>query len=348
MCSDAVIKELLESACPSIKYRIRSEILRQSPESQEMIALQGQILHDPVVQEVLSWQQPDGWLAWDFHAAKSLETGIRILCEKGLSHHYPPLALALQALEDHTDRLERGIGNAGRILDELGFGGSQMIRATVFAYAGMEEKLCIREQVDEALLGFKSVLEVNSVKEVLEEYRGRLVFKTGVRWPGIYHLRLLAFTQRWRTTENLGMLAAAFKRLVDFSPLPDIHVRSKSQVIAPASFCMHDFNPDLDSMDAASWMMWFQRMECLARLGVIQSVPELKRQVEKLETMLKTEHGWFTRRLTHPYFTRWGAYTGLRLEPDWLRPNSRGYDLTFRSMLILHYYFLTIERPPIC
>jgi hypothetical protein len=213
-----------------------------------------------------------------------------------------------------------------------------MIRATVCAYAGIEDKLFVEQQVDEALEGFQAVLGVGTIKEIVEEYQGRLVFKPGVLWPGIYHLRLLALTRKWRTVENQVMLGTVFKRLVELSPLPAIYVRSRSGWIAPASFCMYEFNPKMESMNAAGWMMWFHRMECLARLGVIQLVPELRRQIEKLETMLETEQGWFTRRLTHPYFTRWGAYSGLRLEQDWRHPKSRVYDLTFRSMLILHYY----------
>ncbi len=335
---DGVIEELLESACPSIKYRTRSEILGLSTTSQEILELQDQILLDPTVQEVLSWQQPDGWLAWGFHGSKSMETGIRVLCEKGVDRRHPSLVRALEALEDRPDRLERGIGKPGKALDELGFGGSQMIRAVVLAYAGVEDKLFVNEQVDEALAGFKAVLEIDSIKSMVEEYKGKLVFKPGVRWPGIYHLRLLAFTRKWRTPENQAMLVSAIRRLVRLSPIPDIHVRCKSQWIAPASFCMHEFNPDMALMDEAAWMMWFHRAECLARLGVIRSIPELKRQVDMLETLLKSESGWFARKLSHPYFTKWGAYSGLMLEPNWLHPKSRVYDLTFRSMLILHYY----------
>jgi hypothetical protein len=56
-----VLSELLESACPSIKYRIRAEILGQSPASPEMHDLQSQILQDPVVQEVLDSSRMAGW-----------------------------------------------------------------------------------------------------------------------------------------------------------------------------------------------------------------------------------------------------------------------------------------------
>ncbi len=334
MQTGPVIDKLLQSACPSIRYRLRAEILGQCATDQTMLTLQDQIRQDALVQMVSNWQQPDGWLGWDFHGAKSLETGVRILCEKGVSRQTPLLARALQALKQYPDRMERGIGKPGRLLDELGFGGALMIKAVVHAYAGNEAERFVKQQISEALAGFNAVLDVDSVEDITEKLRGKLVFLPGVRWPGIYHLRLLAFTQSWRTKANQTMLVNAVKRLVALSPLPDIYVRNRSQWIAPASFCMHEFDPDMQSMLAADWMMWFHRMECLARLGVIKSISALERQVDCLAGC----PGWFTKTLHHAYFSKWGAYTGLMLEPNWLNPKRRWYDLTFRRLLILHYY----------
>jgi hypothetical protein len=118
---------LLEWACPSIKYRIRAEILGEAASSPTMVELQAQILQDAMVQDVLGWQQADGWLGWDFHGARSCEAGIRILCEKGVRGDQSGLARALRAVEMHSERLERGLGKAGKILDEKGLGGAQMM-----------------------------------------------------------------------------------------------------------------------------------------------------------------------------------------------------------------------------
>jgi hypothetical protein len=334
---DLSIGVLLEGACASIKYRIKTEILGHPASIPEMQGLQAQILEDGLVREVVAWQGPDGWLGWDFHGAKGTETGIRIMCEKGVDPRNPVVRRALAAVEGHPERLERGLGRVGGMLDEAGLGGGQMIRATVCAYAGIEDKPFVKEQIEVALAGFKALLEVNSIKDMVEEYRGKAVFRQGVRWPSIYHLRLLAFTRDWRTPARRALIAAAMRKLVELSPIPDIRVRYKSQLISPASFCMHDFNPDLQTMDAAHWMMWFQRMELVARLGVVREVPELARQAEALERMLAAGGGRFAKKLVHPYFNTWGAYTGLRLEADWRAPWRREYDLTFRSLLILHY-----------
>ena len=335
MPTESILDELLERACPSIQYRLRWEVLGE-PRS-ALCDLHDRILNDAAVQEVCSWQQPDGWLGWNFHGDHSVEAGIRLLCEKGVEAQHPILADALHALERETDRLERGIGKVGRILDDKGLGGSQTIRAAVFAYAGVEDKPFVREQIDRALAAFQAVLAIDSIDDLVEPYKGKLVYRSARLWPSIYHLRLLAFTRSWRTTENQRLLSESIQRLVDLSPLPNIHARHKSQLIAPASFCMDDFNPDMNALDDAHWMMWFHRMELLARLGVVRAIPALTRQIDTLREMFAAGQGRFTKSLSHPYFKKWGAYTGLMLERDWRDPQRRIYDRTFRSLLILHY-----------
>jgi hypothetical protein len=330
--------ELIALSCPSIAYRTRLEILSHSALEPGMADLQDQILQDEAVREVISWQQPDGWLAENFHGSKSIEAGIRLLCEKGLSRFHPVLANALAALERETGRLHLGIGKPGKLLDEMELGGSQMIRAAVFAFAGLEEKPFIKEQIEIALRDFKSVLAVETIGDLAEPFKDKLVFRPHVQWPGIYHLRLMARTFNWRNPENLDLMVESIKRLVKLSPIPHISARYKSQIIAPASFCMNDFNPNIAALDDANWMMWFHRMELLARLGIIHRVPELEGQIACLAEILDGNEGWFARKLNHEYFRKWGPYTGLALEKDWKLPQRRINDLTFRSLLILHYY----------
>jgi len=329
--------ELLNDACPSIQYRLRREVLNESPSQPEMLRLQDRIMRDEAVQVLIRGQQPDGWLGWSFHGDGGMEPGIRLLCEKGVDPHHPVLARSLGALAMHMDRLDRGIGKVGGILDDRLLGGSRMILATLLANAGIEDVADVRAQITIALEGFTSVCAVEAIGDVAEPYRGKLVFRPGVLWPSIYHLRLLAFTHSWRTTDSRRTIAESIKRLTQLSPIPEIYARHGSQLVAPASFAMHDFSPDVATMNAADWMPWFHRAELLSRLGVVPEIAALRRQVDALETTLDAASGRFTRPLTHDYFRRWGAYTGLMLEKDWRSPTRRVYDLTFRSLITLHY-----------
>jgi hypothetical protein len=284
----------------------------------------------------MSWQGSDKWRSCSFHGTSGIETGVRILREKGVRATHPAIASALDALRQEPEIMERGIGKPGRYFDEIGLGGSELIRAVVFAYAGAENEPCVEEQIRVVLEAFKFIRSVNTIQEVTNRYREKLVFKPGVLWPSIYHLRLLAFTGKWRTPANKRLVTEGVKKLVAFSPIPVVYGRMGSQLIAPASFAMQDFHPRMGFMNAAEWLMWFHRMELLSRMGVIPEVPELQKQVGELEAMLKQGEGRFTKKLSHRYFMNWGAYSGLCLENDWRSPERRIRDLTFRSLLINH------------
>ncbi len=299
--------------------------------------LQEQILRDGSIVEVTNAQNPDGWIAWSFHGYESMESGLRLLCEKGVEAGNPVVVHALSALEHGTDRLERGLGQPGRILDELGFGGGETIRAYLFALVGNEDPAFVKEQIEQALDLFRFTAQINSLTDIHEQYKSKLVFRHGIRWPSIYHLRLLAWTKSWRTSDNNKVMAESIRNLVCLSPIPDIHVKYKAQLIAPASFCMHHFAPDMGCLSDAEWMQWFHRMEVLSRLGVVQQIPETVQQVHELEDRLLKNHGRFTAKLNHPYFQNWGSYAGLALEKDWRSRQRRINDLTFRSLLILNY-----------
>lgn len=121
-----------------------------------------------------------------------MESGIRLLCEKGLDRNHPRLSSALEALEREQDRLYSGIGEVGRIFDGTGYGGSQAIRAALFAQAGAEDHFLVKNQIQLALAVFEVVLRIRTLDDLIEEYKSKPVYRQGAVWPGIYHLRLLA------------------------------------------------------------------------------------------------------------------------------------------------------------
>ena len=85
-----------------------------------MTQLQTEILDDDWVQKILSWQKPDGWIGRDFHGENSMETDIRVLCEKGVEKSHPVITKALQALSNEDDkRMNRGIGKVGKRLEGI-------------------------------------------------------------------------------------------------------------------------------------------------------------------------------------------------------------------------------------
>jgi len=331
------IEFLLNEGCPSIRYRVKKEITSGLVRG-EIEELKAQIFEDDLVKEFSSIQQPNGWMNQDFHSEKGIETAVRVLCEKGLDVGDSVISKMLKHLEKREYTFDQGcLFRVGKILDQLSLGGSQLIRAVIFAYAGIEDKAFILEQIEETLNVFRYVIDVNSINDIAVEHKGKLVFKPAVKWPSIYHLRLLAYTKGWRNAENLRMLVDSMQRLVDLSPMPQINGLYKSQLVSPGSFCMHDFKTDVQNLDAKGWMMWFHRMELLARMGVVKSIPEFNSQLHYLKNAMNEKSSVFHKKHTHYYFMKWGTYTGLALEQDWKTKNRYLCDLLFRSVLIMHY-----------
>ncbi len=331
------IEFLLNNACSSIRYRIKKEILSEIDLSEEE-ALQNEILGDKLVQEFFARQNHAGWIDEDFHSEKGIETAIRLLSEKGIPSEHLPMKKMLDELERREYTFDKGcLFNVGKVLDEKGFGGSQLIRATIFSYAGIEDKEFIQNQIQSAIDKFEFVLSVDQIGDITAEYKNKLIFKNEVKWPSIYDLRLLAFTKTWRSKENKNIIISSIRQLIKLSPIPDILVLKGHQLIAPASFCMHDFCPDMSIFKDQDWMIWFHRMELLSRLGIVEYIEELKSQVDFLTNILNEDDGLFKKRLSHYYFTKWGTYIGLALEKDWRTEKRRICDLSFRSLLILNY-----------
>lgn len=332
LADQIVVRELMNRACPSIRARVSTDILSRSHDDPEVMRYQEEIYQDDLVQEVKKWQGAPPWITGNFHGSRGIETAVRILCEKGVRKDDSLLTSALDALKDNPSIIYRGFGTPGRILDDLGFGGSQLVDAVVHAQAGQDKHR--EEQINSALHAFRFAASVPSLQAVTTTMNKKTVFTTGVIWPSIYHLRLLAYTNSWRNSENLDDIKKGVMRLIELSPIPSISVQWRSRAIAPASFAMHDLNPDLSRLTGEGWMAWFHRTELLSRIGVIPLLPPVIDQMAQLNTILESGRGWFMQRIAHRSFYNWGAYTGLNLERDWRSAHRRIYDLTFRCLLI--------------
>ncbi len=329
---------LAKNACPSIAWRIRKEIFLEDGASPEMRDLQKRILEEPEVKRILSLQKEDGWLGGTFHGTDEPESGIRYLMEKGVEPGHPAVQKALQAISNCGEDFDLGsMQRVGKPLDAWRLGGSKLMRATVFAYAGAEAHGFVKAGIREALDVFRFAGGVTDIKDLYEPYKGKKVFRPGVIWPSVYHLRLLAYTKSWRTAENQTMLAQAVTKLAALSPIPEIKLLHKGQVIGPASVFMYNFNDDMAALTDAGWMMWFHRTQMLAMLGAANQVEAIRHQLEYVSRMVKESGGMFTKPLSHPYFVKWSQYAGLALEDGWKTKDRRVNDLTFRWLLIQFY-----------
>ncbi|MBN1547022.1 MAG: hypothetical protein JW902_10210 [Syntrophaceae bacterium] len=336
--SEAIIEKAIEflaaNACPSIKLRLLREFYGLENEENEE-SLKTKIYNDKKVVNVISNQQKDGWIWKVFHGTHSHEAGIRTLCEKGFTSDDKEVRIALEAIDRYPERVNSGLGRPGWLLDDAKVGGKEIIKAAVFSYAGIENRNDVQEQIGIAIEAFSFVARMNNTSVISESFKGKVIFKEGIQWPSIYHLRLLAHTDTWRNQSNMKKVEMGVKKLIALSPMPIFKLRFKSQLVAPASFSMQDFRFIPGKMNGLQWMMWLHRSELLAKLGMFERISELKKQKQEFERILKGSNNLFTQPLSHGSFHNWGAYTGLSLEGDWKNTERRTCDLTFRALMIL-------------
>lgn len=325
-------------ACPSIAYRIRKEILHEDISNPDMQELQIKILNEKEILRILHLKKEDGWLGGSFHGVDEPESCIRYLIEKGVEPRHPVIQDALNAIINRGDKFDEGsMYRVGKPLDDLHLGGSKLIKSCVFAYTGNEQYDFVLEQIEEALEVFRYVCSVDSITDIYNIYKDKLIFKTGVMWPSIYHLRLLAYTNSWKNTKNQEMMVRSISKLVDLSPIPNIKLLYKHQIIAPASIYMNNFNDNMNGLTAKEWMMWFHRTELISRLGIALRIPSIRAQIKYVNDLLKANKGLFNMKLNHYYFTKWTQYLGLALEENWKTSDKMINDLTFRCLLINSY-----------
>jgi hypothetical protein len=321
---------LLENGNPSIKYRTRLEILGEDPKSPEMEELYGQILEDPQVVHCLGLSQPDGALGTLFHTTgdsdpfEGSEINIKFLAEMGVKPDHPLLKAGLDFLLQPGGTRELAPKN-----DAMSEGG-EYICASLFARAGVENRL-VRKRCELALDSFATTLRFKSYTQVAVEFRQKLVYRDGVKWPNIYDLQTLAFSKQWRTVENLLLVERALDHLTTFPLFEKIYERSDKTFYSPAEALQDNILPDIGSLPKGESSKWWKRMEYIARCGVSPKV--FRAQAGKLESM---DNEALSQTFNDGCIRNWSAYHGLRLMESW-KNQGRLIDTIFRKSLILGY-----------
>jgi len=180
-----------------------------------------------------------------------------------------------------------------------------------------------------------NVRNISSIESITKTYNKKLYY-SGTPLPDLYNLKLLAFTQSWRNDKNIDILSKSIEKLIDFSPLPKVYIKLKSQLIAPAQIQPPDLKQSPYTLGPRDWFWWMHTMELFARMGIIKKVASLLHQANELKEILEEGEGIFPIKPHDGNFKAWSVYSGLALEDSW-RNDRWKFDMTFRSLLILKY-----------
>ena len=332
-----VIERLLNEGSPSIAYRVKKEINQEKLSKEEEQKYLNLIYAEPKVQMVLSWQNQDRYFGTRLHTAPTgskvwtHEGCVRYLLEMGLTKECEEVRKALEVMTCPGWGKECENSRAAQVIKY------EMIRASLYAQAGWQNDEIISKWVDDALTGFRNIAEAQVYEDIVYENKDhKLIFKRDKYIPVIYHLRILAFTEFWRTKENLEMLRTAYNKLYQWLPLPPMYYKSKGQLIAPlGNICV----PINQNFKDEYGFFWFHFYELSARMGMLDCDSPFRKHFEELKKSI-WEYGDKANELQikrKNAYTGWSGYSGLALESQWRRPTQILHDFMFRIMLIEKY-----------
>ncbi len=341
--NNEVLKVLTKEACASTRYRVRKEILEESPDISEYL---DEILDDKRVKYVFTWQKSDGYLGPNFHAGwipnaklklynTGAEAALRFLSEMGVPATSPVVEKGLNALL--KDNWCPDPWKWSKVYEpEIGLFGPDNVSAVVFSYFGIEEHAFIKTEIQRTLNYVNGVMEIPSIKDITGTYQNKLYFNKGIPLPDLYNLKLLAFTKGWRNNTNTKSIVKAIEHLIELSQIPDIYIKCENQLVAPAGISPRDLKQSPRNLQPRDWFWWLHTMELFARMGIVKQIPALTQQVNHLKEILQEGNGFFPVKPYARSFQNWSVYVGLALEDSW-KNNRWKYDLTFRALLILKY-----------
>jgi hypothetical protein len=255
-----------------------------------------------------------------FHGYDSLESINKIFCEHFLNAdniHSRRCREQLIGIKE-TGQLYAGIGTPGRLLDDYQLGGSHTIRAACLARTKTIDEGEIDGGIREAVKNFVQIKDVQEYAEIVEEKNGKVVVRRG-GIPSYYHLQILAYSRSWRVGNNQAQVCEGIRRVFQLD-IPAYYLRHKSQIVAPARLNFYRLNNLKTEYDI---LWWFDVVKLLLMAGYndngfISSIRAILRSFE-LRQISKSFH-----------FMKWGAYSGLALEPNWRSGIRKAYDIYYR------------------
>jgi hypothetical protein len=348
---------LLENANPSIKRRVKGEILK-SLTTAEASRYQAQILAEPIIQNIISIQKNNGWIGESMFdgTLNTQEYGTKYLAEKAVSKDTPVLRRAMDAFVT-TPINALCYGEKGKPLDERihPLMSVNLNRCACIARAGYEDIIDIKPQILQSLDSFRRVLEVESIFDIVHpmKKRGeiRQVFNDCEKWPCRNYLDILAHTQSWRSEKNIKIVADAVNKMMETDKpelvgfLPDSQKGCLGGVFPAQGLTVTGSglypSPILcpigkDGKDRNGYYH-FELIGWFARCGIVPYVPALKKAVEEIADSIALDGICRLPRVAECVFRNWCKFGGLQLEVDWRSKTRKACDITFRALMILYY-----------
>jgi hypothetical protein len=359
---------LLENAGPVIQYRLQKEILCNLKKKEEENLLD-QIYQTPHFKLLKSYIKPNGYIgsgahSWDNWRGVILhetplqdgEAAARLLSYFAIPKNHPIIMNFVAAMRDENtlqnefsyippeveryNNRFRGISSGFCLM---------LIIYTMQAMLGFGDDEYVRPFQRIALEAFESILPFSSLNEITKIRQSKAKYnypylEESASFPCQYHLEVLAYTNEWRTSENIVLMANAlnhYNEILHGANL--IHVKIGSKYYAPFPLNMSNSPIRPFRAEIIDSISYRRLLTEIAMLGVGDSVKVIKDSIVGIENAIDDD-GILKMRLDLPHNKRYSPkyidyptpYIDVRLETDYKRKYALECDLTFWAVQFLY------------
>ena len=364
---DKSIDFLLENANVVIQYRLRKEILHNLNKTEEENLLD-QIYQTPHFRLVQGYVKPNGYIGSGCHSWSNwrgailhhtpLEDGevaARLLTYYAIPNNHPMISNFIAALRNE-DVLRTEFSyippEIPRFEDRfVGINSGNSLMALIYTMQAMlgygDDTDEVRSFQETSLKGFSRINEISALQEITR-YNTNSKRKynypyIGVEeyFPNSYTLAMLAYSQSWRTPENVSMLVNSLNRInVIMKPENNMSIKIKGKYIVPYFALVRPIHPF--RADKVDHIVYRRYLTEIAMLGVGEKVNIISESVSNIKEALDAD-GILRTIFDLPKYRHYlaknteypTAYADVKLEPDYNRKYALECDLTFWAIQFL-------------
>jgi len=361
---------LLENAGSVIQYRLHKEILHDLTKTQEENLLE-KVYQTPYFKLLSTYVKPNGYIgrgahSWDNWRGEVLhrtyledgETAVRLLSYYAVPKKHPYIVNFVEAMRNEEilrqefSYIPPEVERFNRRNVGLNSGSSLMVMIyTMQALLGYGDDEYIKNFRDISLDAFQNLLSLNSIDEITKLRKSKNpknnypYVEADTYLPCSGHLTTLAYTQSWRTSENVRKIATALNHLNAIMREDNsVAVKVGNKYYGPLWALVRPIKPF--TADNMSTVMYRRLLTEIAMLGVGETVDIIRESVINVQEAINTDGVLCTKYKKSSFSMYPTAYVDIVLESDHKRKYALECDLTFWAL-----QFLTLTDPsghPFC
>ena len=349
---------LLDNAGIIIQYRLKKEILNSLTKTEEENLLE-QIYDTPHFKIVRNYAKPNGYIGSGAHSwanwngvclhetpLQDGEAAARLLSYYAVPNTHPLIKNFVKAMRDE-DTMQKEFSYIPPEIKRyesrfVGMNSGNCLMALIYAMQALvghgDNDTSVQEFQRISLKGFERILEISSLDEITKKRNGKAYIEWDEYFPNAYTLEMLAYTQKWRTPQNIRIIADALNHLKTIiTSYTHFYIKINNKLVGPGWELSRPIKAF--ETDVTDTTMYRRPLTEIAMLGVGKNVEIIRKSAANIEEAINND-GILRANLKFPktkgYSPHPTAYGDIQLELDYKRKYALECDLTFWAVQFLY------------